>query len=41
MRLTDFAIRAFEAPKNGAIISDDLISGFGVRVSPSAALEAL
>ena len=34
MRLTDLSIRALPTPKKGAVIvSDDLIPGFGVRVS--------
>ena len=34
MRLTDITIRSFKAPDEGAVIfNDDLIPGFGVRVS--------
>src|SRR5271154_4506258 len=34
MRLTDLSIRALPTPAKGAmIVSDDLIPGFGVRVS--------
>lgn len=34
MRLTDFSIRTLKAPPSGALVyPDDLLSGFGVRVS--------